>query len=72
MKKFEMMPTKADVQKHLKDGFAYMTATLNALDPADIAGPKHSSVAATPLSRRPSAWPATCTSTSVNSSPTPA
>ena len=40
MKKFESMSTKADVQKHLKAGFAYTTATLMALDPAALAGPK--------------------------------
>jgi hypothetical protein len=40
MKKFEGMSTKADVLKHLKDGFAYTKTTLAALDPAQLAGPK--------------------------------
>lgn len=38
--KFEASSTKADVQKHLKEGFAYMKSTIEALDPAAITGVK--------------------------------
>ena len=37
-KTFESKSTKADVQKHLKDGFAYAKQTIGALDPAAITG----------------------------------
>lgn len=40
MKKFESMSTKADVLKHLKDGFAYTKTTLASLDPDALAGSK--------------------------------
>jgi DinB superfamily len=40
MKKFESMSTKADVLKHLKDGYTYTKATLAALPPSAIAGDK--------------------------------
>jgi len=36
--KFESQSTKADAQKHLKEGFAYMKQALEALDPAAITG----------------------------------
>ena len=39
-KNFEASSTKADVQKHLKEGFAYMKPTIEALDPAAITGVK--------------------------------
>ena len=37
-KAFESKSTKADVQKHLKEGFAYMKTQLEGLDPAAITG----------------------------------
>lgn len=37
-KKFESSATKADVSKHLKEGFAYMKQALEGLDPAAITG----------------------------------
>ena len=37
-KAFESKSTKADVQKHLKDGFAYMKQQIEGLDPAAITG----------------------------------
>jgi hypothetical protein len=37
-KTFESKSTKADVQKHLKEGFAYMKAQIEGLDPAAITG----------------------------------
>jgi hypothetical protein len=40
MKRFESMSTKADVLKHLKAGYGYMTTTLAALDPGAIDGSK--------------------------------
>jgi len=36
--KFESNSTKADVMKHLKEGFAYTKQQLNALTPAQITG----------------------------------
>jgi hypothetical protein len=39
-KTFESKSTKADVQKHLKDGFAYMKQQIEGLDPAAITGTK--------------------------------
>jgi hypothetical protein len=39
-KQFESKSTKADVQKHLKEGFAYMKQQLEGLDPAAITGTK--------------------------------
>ena len=38
--KFESASTKADVTKHLKDGFAYMKQSLTGLDAAQITGTK--------------------------------
>ena len=38
--KFEGMSTKADVQKHLKEGFDYMKQQLTTLDPAALTGTK--------------------------------
>jgi hypothetical protein len=40
MKQFEANSTKADVLKHLKDGFAYTKTTVGELDPAAITGTK--------------------------------
>jgi DinB family protein len=40
MKTFEAMSTKADVLKHLKDGFAYTKTTIGGLDPNGIVGHK--------------------------------
>ena len=40
MKKFEATSSKADVLKHLREGFAYMKQQINALDPAAITGKK--------------------------------
>jgi len=37
-KTFESKSTKADVQKHLKEGLAYAKQTINGLDPATITG----------------------------------
>ena len=37
-KTFESKSTKADVQKHLKEGFAYMKQQIEGLDPAAITG----------------------------------
>ena len=37
-KTFESKSTKADVQKHLKEGFAYMKQQVEGLDPAAITG----------------------------------
>jgi hypothetical protein len=37
-KTFESKSTKADVQKHLKEGFAYMKQSIEGLDPAAITG----------------------------------
>ena len=37
-KTFESKSTKADVQKHLKEGLAYAKQTINGLDPAAITG----------------------------------
>ena len=39
-KTFESKSTKADVQKHLKEGFAYAKQTIEGLDPASITGTK--------------------------------
>ena len=39
-KTFESKSTKADVQKHLKEGFAYAKQTIEGLDPAAITGTK--------------------------------
>ena len=39
-KTFESKSTKADVQKHLKEGFAYMKQQIEGLDPAAITGTK--------------------------------
>ena len=39
-KTFESKSTKADVQKHLKEGFAYSKHTIEGLDPAAITGTK--------------------------------
>ena len=39
-KTFESKSTKADAQKHLKEGFAYMKQQIEALDPAAITGTK--------------------------------
>jgi DinB family protein len=39
-KTFEAKSTKADVQKHLKEGFAYAKQTIEGLDPAAITGTK--------------------------------
>jgi len=39
-KTFESKSTKADVQKHLKEGFAYAKQQIEGLDPAAIAGTK--------------------------------
>ena len=39
-KKFESMSTKADVLKHLNEGFAYMRQSLTGLDPVAITGTK--------------------------------
>jgi uncharacterized damage-inducible protein DinB len=36
--KFESQSTKADAQKHLKEGFAYMKQAVEGLDPAAITG----------------------------------
>jgi hypothetical protein len=36
--KFESQSTKADAQKHLKEGFAYMKQAIEGLDPAAITG----------------------------------
>jgi uncharacterized damage-inducible protein DinB len=40
MQKFESQSTKADAQKHLEEGFAYMKQAVEALDPAAITGPQ--------------------------------
>ena len=40
MKAFEANSTKADVDKHLKEGFAYMKQQIEGLDPAAITGTK--------------------------------
>jgi hypothetical protein len=40
MEKFEKMSSKAEVQQHLKAGFAYMKQQLSALDEASLAGTK--------------------------------
>ena len=40
MKKFEQTSSKADVQQHLKAGFAYMKQQLSGLDDAQLAGTK--------------------------------
>jgi uncharacterized damage-inducible protein DinB len=40
MQKFESQSTKADAQKHLQEGFAYMKKTIEGLDPSAITGPK--------------------------------
>ena len=37
-KTFESKSTKADVQKHLKEGLAYAKQSIEALDPAAITG----------------------------------
>ena len=37
-KAFEAKSTKADVKKHLADGFAYTKQTIGAVDPAAITG----------------------------------
>ena len=39
-KTFESKSTKADVQKHLKEGFAYMKQQIEGLDPTAITGTK--------------------------------
>jgi hypothetical protein len=39
-KTFESKSTKADAQKHLKEGFAYAKQTIEGLDPAAITGTK--------------------------------
>ena len=39
-KTFESKSSKADVQKHLKEGFAYMKQQIEGLDPAAITGTK--------------------------------
>jgi len=39
-KTFESKATKADVQKHLKEGFAYAKQQIEGLDPAAITGTK--------------------------------
>jgi hypothetical protein len=39
-KTFEAKSTKADVQKHLKEGFAYMKQQIEGLDPTAITGTK--------------------------------
>ena len=39
-KAFESKSTKADAQKHLKEGFAYMKQSIEGLDPAAITGVK--------------------------------
>jgi hypothetical protein len=39
-KTFESKSTKADVQKHLKEGFAYTKQTIEGVDPAAITGTK--------------------------------
>jgi len=39
-KEFESKSTKADVQKHLKEGFTYMKQQIEGLDPAAITGTK--------------------------------
>jgi len=39
-KTFESKSTKADVQKHLKEGFAYTKQQIDGLDPAAITGTK--------------------------------
>jgi uncharacterized damage-inducible protein DinB len=39
-KTFESKSTKADVQKHLKEGFAYAKQTIEGMDPAGITGTK--------------------------------
>lgn len=36
--KFESQSTKADAQKHLREGFAYMKQVIEGLDPAAITG----------------------------------
>lgn len=36
--KFESASTKADVQKHLKEGFAYLKQSIGSLDPEKITG----------------------------------
>ncbi len=38
IQKFESRSTKADAQKHLEEGFAYMKQAIEALDPAAITG----------------------------------
>ena len=38
IQKFESQSTKADAQKHLEEGFAYMKQAIGALDPAAITG----------------------------------
>jgi uncharacterized damage-inducible protein DinB len=38
MKKFEQMSSKADVQQHLKAGFAYMKQQLSGIDEAQLGG----------------------------------
>lgn len=40
MEAFEKMSTKADVLKHLKEGFAYAQSAVNGVDPAALAGTK--------------------------------
>jgi hypothetical protein len=40
LKAFEAKSTKADVLKHLKEGFAYTKQVVGALDPASITGEK--------------------------------
>ena len=39
-KKFESASTKEDVLKHLKEGFAYAKQSINAIDPAQLTGPR--------------------------------